>query len=339
MKNFLAALILSLIISGCATACRTLVIEEPGKPFYIALAGDIMAGRKLAPIMKEKGPDFLFEGVRENLSGCPVVFGNIESPLIPIDAQKSIEKNGKKEVYLYSDGRLADAMLSAGFNAVSIANNHILDYGQAGVSYTAQILSARAIDFAGIRKGNLAAANKPIIKTANGVKMGFLCYSMVSSKHFFATPTQWGTIPAVKEVILYDIKKCRKDVDLLFVYIHWGKEYQGVTKSQVKLGREAIDAGADFVFGSHTHMFQDIEKYRGKYIVYGLGNFLFDLEREDAKSSALVKVKVENKKIAGIKLEPVYLENYRPMPMTDTAKVEEFKKAVKLIGVKEKDVY
>jgi poly-gamma-glutamate capsule biosynthesis protein CapA/YwtB (metallophosphatase superfamily) len=338
-KNNILITAVILFITGCATVQRPVIKDEPEKPFCIALTGDIMAGRKLGPLLEQKGPAYLLEGASNALFGCAVVFGNLESPLVSKKDAGELEKNGKKSVYLYSDEKLADALAVAGYNIVSIANNHILDYGQEGVSHTATILEKRGIEYLGIRKGNLGATNPPVIKTVNGVRTAFFCYSMVSSPHFFATSKQFGTIPAVKEVIVKDIKKYKKEADLLFVYVHWGREYEGVKKSQVKLGHEIIDAGADFVFGSHTHMFQDIEKYKGKYIFYGLGNFLFDLEREETKESAVVRVTVDNKKIARVRLVPVLLENYMPVAVSDTAKAEAFVKKIKLINVRQKEVY
>ena len=207
------------------------------------------------------------------------------------------------------------------------------------MSQTVEILKKNGIDYIGLKKGDLGKVNKPIIKEINSTKVGFLSYSNVSHKKFGAGPKKYGTIPGIMPVIRKDIKSARENVDVLIVYMHWGREWEPVKEKQKKLARKIIDTGADIIVGSHTHLFQDIEMYKGKYIFYGLGNFVFDLRREDSRYSAIVKINVMNKKITNVSIIPVFLEGYRPEPIRSRNKVFEFLSGIKLHNLSISDIY
>ncbi|PKL90921.1 MAG: hypothetical protein CVV21_10275 [Candidatus Goldiibacteriota bacterium HGW-Goldbacteria-1] len=305
----------------------------------ITLVGDIMPGRKLSPLIDVNGIGYPYEKVKELFKKSSVVFGNLEAPLVNKESLLNLKKQGKdKSVHLYGFERDARALADAGINIVSLANNHILDYGQYGLTQTVQALEKTGIDHCGIRKNNLWKPNVPCVKYVNGAKVSFLCYSNVSHETFFAGKDRYGTIPALMDEIQKDIKAHRKESDILIVYLHWGREYEEVKNYQKKFARKLIDSGVDFVFGSHTHLFQDVEKYNGKYIFYGLGNFVFDLEREDTHKSGIINLEIENKVIKKVKFIPVKLVNYRPEIMQDSAEIKAFIDALKFEGIDLKEL-
>ena len=299
------------IMRHCPRSEERSDISEPGR-FDIAITGDIMTGRDITDQLNTRGVDYPFKDVEPELKKCAIIFGNLESPLVYEDKEAGLVKNGKKQVYLYSKGKAADGIKDAGFNIMSLANNHALDYGQDGLNQTMEILKSKNIDFCGIRKGDMSKANEPCIKTVNGARIGFLCYSDVSNKEFNSTRNSYGTIPALPAEIEKDINNARPMVDVLIIYLHWGRENNPVQDIQYVTARHLIDMGADIIIGSHTHVFQDVEAYKGKYIFYGLGNFVFDMKREDTKYSAILELRIEDRKISRLKLVPVYLENNRP---------------------------
>lgn len=329
----------ALIISSCGS--MPVLKEQASAPgsYDIAITGDIMTGRDITAQLNSKGPDYPFNGVAAELKQCSIIFGNLESPLIYADKETALVKNGKKQVYLYSEEKAADGIKNAGFNILSLANNHALDYGQDGLSQTMDILKARNIDFCGIRRGDLSKANEPCVKEVNGTKVGFLCYSDVSDREFKSTKNSYGTIPALPAEIEKDIKNARPEVDVLVVYLHWGKEGNPVQEIQYVTARQIIDMGADIVIGSHTHVFQDIEEYKGKFIFYGLGNFVFDMKREDTKYSAILKLRIGDRKITKLKLIPVYLENNSPEIIKDKDRIFDFLSQIKLINASLNEIY
>jgi poly-gamma-glutamate synthesis protein (capsule biosynthesis protein) len=336
-KLWMASVIAAIFMSGCATY-RVRTYVNPGEA-DVALAGDIMLGRNVEPLIEKSGVNYPFEGVAQYLKPCPVVFGNLEAPFVDEDTMSSLKKNGKKSVYLYASDSLAEGLKLAGFNVLSLANNHILDYGQPGLLQTMEVLDRHGIKYGGIVKGDLGKPNPPVIMEYNGVKVGFLCYSRVSSKAFKAGVKKYGTIPGIYKEIKRDIKNARPLTDVLIVYLHWGIEGKEVQKKQVSLAHGIIGLGADMVIGSHTHLFQDIEKYRGKYIFYGLGNFIFDMQADPTKYSAFVTLKILDRKISGVRITPVYLKDFRPEVITDGPEIDKFFCGVKLNNVKLDEIY
>ncbi len=338
-KNYFIVLIIFFILPGCGLNTVKKTKHPAPEPFDIAITGDIMAARRLAPVAEKEGFDYLFEKVKSELLSCSLVFGNLETTLIEEEKLPGIKKNGDKSYYFYSSPKTAGALKNAGFTLVSLGNNHSVDYGQKGVISTLNALYKCGVDYCGLRKGELSRPNDPVIKTVNNTKVGFLCYSNVSHEKFAAGPEKFGTIPGIKSVIGWDIKEAKKKADLVVVYMHWGKEGKEVQKSRYKLGRFIIDEGADIVVGSHTHVFQDVEIYKGKYIFYGLGNFVFDMRAEKYRKSAILKIKIDNKKIQRVKLVPVRLENYRPRVIRDRGEIFEFLSGIRLINARLKDIY
>jgi poly-gamma-glutamate synthesis protein (capsule biosynthesis protein) len=302
------------------------------------MTGDVMIARKLAPIALLHGIDYPFENITGEFNRSAIVFGNLEEPLIYENNVVNLEQNGKKEVYLYDTEKTADGLKNAGFNIVSLANNHILDYGQYGLTQTVKILESRGLNYCGLWTAKQEGPNRPCIMEAGGAKVGFLCYSQVSDKQFAAENGRTGTIPGIRQIIISDIKACRKDADIIIVYLHWGREYMPVDGKQKYLAHRLIDAGADMVIGSHTHIFQDIEKYRGKYIFYGLGNFIFDLDREETKYSGYLKASIANKTIGSVTLTPVYLKEYRPVIVQNADKKMKFFSSIKFINLKASEI-
>jgi poly-gamma-glutamate synthesis protein (capsule biosynthesis protein) len=315
------------------------VVYEKTGTMNIVMAGDIMLGRRLEPLIEKNGINYPFESIAKAINAAPVIFGNLEAPLVYEQNVPKLKKHGKKSVYLYAEENIAQGFKSAGINILSLANNHTLDYGQDAVGQTMEILDHQGIKYGGIRKGDLSLPNEPIIAEHNGVKVGFLCYSRVSSRSAAASPKKYGTIPGTYKVIKRDVKNARPKVDILIVYMHWGLEGREVQKRQRVLGRGIIDLGVDMVIGSHTHIFQDIEKYKGKYIFYGLGNFIFDMRDDLSKNSAFLNVSVEDKKIKSVKITPVYLKDFRPEVMTDKTEINKFLSGIKLKDLTLDEIY
>jgi poly-gamma-glutamate capsule biosynthesis protein CapA/YwtB (metallophosphatase superfamily) len=341
MKKYILILALMVLFAGCAAPeLKISKAQEPGDgSFEMAVVGDIMPGRHMASLIDEKGIEYIFQDVAPVLKECGIVFGNLETPLVHEISESTLKQNGKKSIHLLTEEKAADGLKYAGFNIVSLANNHSLDYGQEGINQTLEILKSRNIAFNGVMKGDLSVSNEPSILEVNGVKVGFLCYSEVSHWKFQATPSKYGTMPSYFKEMKRDIKNARPKVDILVIYLHWGKEGQEVQKFQYKNSKKILDYGADLLISSHTHLFQDIEKYKGKYIFYGLGNFVFDMPGEETKSSAIVKLKIQDKKITGAKIIPVYIKDYRTELVTDGSKVTDFLLGLKLKNLTLEDLY
>ncbi|PNX53401.1 MAG: hypothetical protein BV458_04575 [Thermoplasmata archaeon M9B2D] len=163
--------------------------------------------------------------------------------------------------------------------AVNLANNHIMDYGEEAFLKTVDYLTTNSIGFfgAGNTKNNY---NNPYIFGFEDKKVALLGYSCPSTHAVFGSDTSNGSALLDVDAIIKDIHSCRADVDMVIVSLHWGDEEIKYPKpTDVKKAHMLIDAGADMIYGHHAHVMQGVEVYKGKYIFYGVGNFIFpDIE-------------------------------------------------------------
>lgn len=172
------------------------------------------------------------------------------------------------------------------FDALSIANNHSGDYGPAAFSEMLTFLDAHNIGrFGGGH--NLAEAHMPFIIEKNGIRIALLGYSEFMPRSFEANLNTAGIAWSEDEHVVRDIKAARQvyKADIVIPFMHWGWENEmKAGKRQRDLARIMIDAGADAVIGGHPHVIQDTEHYRGKPIIYSLGNFMMDAVDNEAQT-------------------------------------------------------
>ena len=164
-----------------------------------------------------------------------------------------------------------------GIDIVTLANNHALDFGTDALVDTLDTLDGAGIPHVGAGR-NLDEAKEPVLLEVKGKTIGFLGASRVIPEGSWnATSTRPGMLTTYDPAALVaEIKKLRERCDYLVVYVHWGIERDERPQDyQRALGQQYIDAGADLVIGSHPHVLQGLEYYKGKPIVYSLGNFVF----------------------------------------------------------------
>ena len=172
-----------------------------------------------------------------------------------------------------------DALKGAQIRFVSLANNHILDYGVKGMEETISTLQSADIAHAGA--GNSTEAHLPAFVTVNGVRVGFLSYSD-HYKEWAAKSTSPGInfidpLSFKEDTIASHVRLARQSADVVVVFIHWGPNWRWKPSSSIrKLGRAFIDAGVDVVFGHSSHHVQGIEVYNECPIIYGAGGFIDD---------------------------------------------------------------
>ena len=164
-----------------------------------------------------------------------------------------------------------------GIDIVTLANNHALDFGTDALVDTLDTLDGAGIPHVGAGR-NLDEAKEPVLLEVKGKTIGFLGASRVIPEGSWnASSTRPGVLTTYDPAALVaEIKKLRERCDYLVVYVHWGIERDERPQDyQRALGQQYIDAGADLVIGSHPHVLQGLEYYKGKPIVYSLGNFVF----------------------------------------------------------------
>lgn len=264
------------------------------EPVTLLFVGDIMLSRKIGEMMEQKDNwNFPFEEIANHVREADIAFGNLEGP---------ISSRGQKSGSIYSfraDPRSVAGLLYAGFDVLSLANNHMLDYGEIALSDTLDILKKNGLVYAGGGKSE-EETRSPVIKEVGGVKFAYLAYTR------FLRSSYVGYMDQIK--IKEDIEKAASSADFVIVSYHAGEEYELRHNAfQEKFAHLAVDAGADLVIGHHPHTPQDTEYYNGAFIAYSLGNFIFDQNfSEETSKGLMLKVVVRNKKIENI--EPINIK-------------------------------
>ena len=299
-------------IENAASAKPALSSEEmPQEPELRFMAvGDIMLGRGVGFKLQKAGSyEKAFEKVSSVLIQGDIVFANLETPL----TASTHGLDSKRKIVLRAKPETVTALTSAGFNMISLSNNHIMDYYEKGLFDTMSLLKENNILHAGGGK-NIEEARKPAIIEKNGLKIGLLAYTDMAELvfagkpflSFAATADKSGVVPRKYETIREDVMNLRDKVDLLAVSLHWGVEDSfAVTAEQVEFAHDLIDDGVDIILGHHPHQFQGIELYKGKPILYSMGNFLFDQNEPENMESFIIDMNFKGAKLVELTAIPV----------------------------------
>jgi poly-gamma-glutamate synthesis protein (capsule biosynthesis protein) len=236
----------------------------------LAACGDILLHGRYCDIAESGGADRVLDPLRRLLAECDLVVGNMETVLAK--AETGSPRDDK--LCLRGDPRYANCMAEAGFQVMTLANNHCLDFGPEALAETRRHLETAGIAVLGAGS-DLDEAMRPVVLETRGVKLGFLAACHQSTKPApAATRTGPGIAPLDRETILAAVEALAPEVDHVILLLHWGLEYANYpTPEQVELARSAVDRGASAVLGHHSHSLQGIETYAGGVIAYSLANF------------------------------------------------------------------
>ena len=205
--------------------------------------------------------DFTMQNVRDILLSDNLTIVNFEGTLTNTTYVPSSKKNNE---FLFNISPSSVSVLcNNGIEAVSLENNHVMDHGEEGYEDTKNTLRS-----AGIIYSNSEEIG---IFEYQGIQVAMLSYLCIDR---YGKP--FGDYPTFEEKVAADIAAAKQYYPLVIVSFHWGTEAKYVpTNNQIRLGRMAVDSGADLVIGHHPHRIQPIEFYNGSYICYSLGNFCF----------------------------------------------------------------
>lgn len=240
--------------------------------------GDIMLSRDVATKMSANGKDgfFPFRNIEPLLESTNFNFGNLESPFSGIDAQ-----DPDPNTFTFNAPTWAMKGLSQyNFKVLNLANNHALNQGKDGLLFTRNYLTENYLTSVGA--GNTTEeAWAGTVHNAEGIKIGFTGATYAPSSPNLAQITDLVNLKK-------SVEKLKAESDFVVVTMHAGEEYtREPNTSQTKFAKAAIDYGADMVIGAHPHWVQTMEQYKGKYIFYSLGNFVFDQNWSQETSEGL----------------------------------------------------
>lgn len=312
------------LYSAKSLADHLATLSEP--PLSLIAAGDVMLAGRARRVIAEHGSDYPFRAVLPLLRRSPIIMANLEGPFARkaprLPRQHSYRVNPK----------LAHSLQDAGINVVTLANNHLLDCGRAGVLETLAALAAASVSPIG-GGVNKSAAHTPIIREAGKYRVGLLGYYWNS--RCAATNNLPGSARGTPEVLGTDIRALRDHADRVVVTFHWGVPYDREPSPEDRgTARLAVDCGADIVIGHHQHVVQPFEIYRGHPIFYGVGNFAFGSGNSHAEG-LLIGVRFNDTNTL-IHVYPLYVKNrdprvaYQPKVMRAEGADQVLSKLVKL---------
>jgi poly-gamma-glutamate capsule biosynthesis protein CapA/YwtB (metallophosphatase superfamily) len=288
-------------------------------------------------------PHSAFEANLALLQDADITYGNLETVI----ADPEYLEPSDRDHHPRSDERVIAAYLRAGFNVLHVANNPSMHHGRKVFMRSMEVL-----DRAGILRGgggrNLAEARKPVVIERNGLKVAFVCRTAVCPPEAAATDERPGVArfkvttayqppnrifevpgsPAIvhtfpdhadKAAFLEDLRDARQQADLVVASWHWGVSRAsggqgGLVGYQIEMAHASIDAGADMVVGHHPHVLQPVEFYKGKPIVYSLGNYIHDMASMGRHKflTALLRCQVRDGKIVGLAFVPGRIDGCGP---------------------------
>lgn len=299
-----------------ATALRR--IQSDGNPIHLSFVGDISLDRTLGSAIASGQIDYPFANVIGQLTRADLTIGNLES---------AIGGGGEPATKSYTfraPGEAARSLKNAGFDILSLANNHAMDFGPENLVNGIDLLNAYGIVTIGAGR-SITEARAPYLATIGSYTVAFLAYVSVPVEYYgFDTSTWTATVdsPGVAwadpALIAEDVRIANMSADLVIVVLHSGHEYkEAPSDHQVAAAEAAAEAGADLIVGHHAHILQGIQFYKESVIAYGIGNFAFNISGDP--TSAIFDIWLDQAGVHHIDFTPVVIEpGGRPRLATDS---------------------
>lgn len=302
-----------------AATSAALAVADSARPatLTVTAVGDMIFDRRVKALIQTSGGSAPLSAVDQILKTSDVTVGNLESPLSSGGSQ-----DADKDVTFRGDPRGIESLSNAGFDFLSLGNNHVLDYGPAALADTVSALDAKGIGHAGAG-ADKDAAWKPAVVERDGASVAFLSFSHILPPGFVATGSKAGLAQGRNnmDAVVAAIKAAKAKNDYVIVSFHWGVEYQDdANGDQVRDAHRAIDAGADMVMSHHPHVIQAVEYYKGRLIAYSLGDFVFDHYSRKTGEAFILDAELGPDGVANARVTPVYLDgNGKPEVVTGSA--------------------
>ncbi len=281
-------------------------IGQSKKNISVIFVGDIMLSRDVNDRMRAYNDYFYpFLELEGFLNNADLTFGNLESPIlygnyVPVN---SFSFDAHPET--------AKSMAKAGFDVLSMANNHAGNMGQAGFLKSFEKINENGMYYTGAAKKRSDLDQQGVITEVEGIKIGWLAYAY--------GPSHYGTDGDYPGMALMDIEKMKKDVERLkketnhvFVSMHAGTEYtENISGQQRDFAQAAIDQGASMVIGHHPHVVQRVERYNDGFIMFSLGNFIFDqMWSQNTRRGLATKIYLDKENINRFEYYPIKIFDY-----------------------------
>lgn len=289
------------------SACRSSLPPKPApppppKPVTVVAVGDILLGRQIGELMYQANDHTLpFGSIAPTLTAADITLGNLEGPICE---KPPYPKAG---MVFRVRPRAVEGLLFAGFDVLSVANNHTGDGGETCLRFTLQHLRNSGLLPCGAGAG-FDEAHTPVIVERQGTRFAFLAYTYAERNDSpgVARPAVAGRNRLQMRL---DVLRARMHADVVLVSLHDGAEYtRRVARETVQFARAAIEAGATAVFGHHPHVAQRVEPYKDGWIFYSLGNFVFQQPVPGTNEALLARLTFLAGKLVKVEALPVIIE-------------------------------
>jgi poly-gamma-glutamate synthesis protein (capsule biosynthesis protein) len=274
---------------------------DPSRIRTLIATGDVIPARYTDVQIRNRGDDFLWPvaATKDLTSAADLTVINLEAPII-----EGCPYHDEGFTFCGRPG-IIGAFQTAGVDVVTIENNHIGNWGPRGIAETEERLTGAGLSW--------ADRDTPAIVEVRGLKFGFLAFNAVGER-------------IDRAAMQAQIGKLRPQVDVLSVAYHWGAEYVSVPTvgagiaedDPVEIGHLAVDAGADLVIGNHPHWVQGVELYKGKFIAYAHGNFIFDqMWSYETRLGVIGEYTFYDEELIGVEYTPLISVDYgQAVPLT-----------------------
>lgn len=307
------------------TSQEAAVLDEETGEVTLAFAGDVHFQAHLERLVAR--PRGALGPIAATLRAADVAMLNLETAVTERGRRDPKELEDADDRYHFrTTPRALDVLAAAGVDVVSVANNHAGDFGAAGLADTLAAARDAAVEVVGAGRDE-AEAFTPYRVTEDGVDLAFLAADTVfregSSDVWAAGPDSAG-IAAAREArpgaLLDAVREAAAVDDVVVVYLHWGREYQGCpTQRQRLLARRLAEAGADVVVGSHSHVLGGAGWSGDTYVGYGLGNFAWYHDRQP--ETGVLSLRVDRDGVVDDAWTPARIApGGRPRPLAGSAR-------------------
>jgi len=315
-------------------ACFAAVLLVPleaaswqSRPVQVVAVGDLLLAGALLPLLDRHGTDYPFLHVRDRLRGADVAVGNLEVPLTraqtPTPGKDPRAVREGRDYVFRAPPTLAGNLRRAGFDVLSLANNHAMDYGAEGLLETVRVLRAAGIRPVGAGR-NVEEATRAVVWRSSGVELAFLAASQILPVGSVATDSSPGIAASRgnyggrdwRAGLLQRVRAHAAAGRVVVVSVHWGTERASVPdREQVELAAALAAHGAHAVLGHHPHVLQGMAWVGRTFVAFSLGNFVATPSDRLARESVMVTLWVTSHGVRRVQVQPVWIQAGQPQPL------------------------
>lgn len=276
-------------------------------PLTICFTGDVLLDRGVRTQIEKHGLPYILDSVAPVFQSADATVVNLECPVTNFVSPVN------KRFIFRADPEGLPALRDAGITHAALANNHSLDQGSQGLEDTYIHLMSNGIVPLGYGDTQSSACRPMLIRKRN-IEVALFNSVLLPLENWVYLEQDKGICQATVDILIDEIQSFKKNHPDTYIItvLHWGIEYQQhPTPFQRREAYRLIDAGTDAVIGHHPHVIQEEEIYKGKPIIYSLGNFIFDQSKPETSRSVIVEFSLNTSNIT-YKKYPVQIRNCKP---------------------------